>query len=380
MTATGIRRRLPGRDFVILPFLSIATAIAVLAMAEIGSRMAMPEVQADSCMLHDPLLGQRPIPDCISHTKSPEGEWVENRYNECGYRSDTPCRAPLNGAWRIVTIGSSTGWGYQIPTDQTWYTRTAGYFSRQCGRRIDVQNLGGLYHLDQTATTIPAALAEHPKFIVTFVSPFDLEEAAGGTFTPAVPHYAAETDATKAQPRLSLMQRIKGPLLESRAVILAEHLLFRKPSTYIPLYMRNGDKSDFLREPFTQAWQDRLNYADAALGYMADRIHEAGIPFVLVFTPQQAQADIVATGEQFPGVNPSAIDLALMRIAERHSIIFVDMTPDFRGIPDAPDFYLNVDGHLNGGGQAMAALAVEKTLAGPGGPFAACKMPDKDMK
>ena len=131
MTTLGIPRQLPRRDFVILPILSIATIMAVLAAAEIGSRLAMPEVQADSCMIHDPLLGERAKPNCISHTKNPEGEWVENKYNECGYRSNTPCHAPLNGALRIAVIGSSTGWGYQVPTDETWYTRTAAYFSQQ---------------------------------------------------------------------------------------------------------------------------------------------------------------------------------------------------------------------------------------------------------
>ena len=380
MTTPDIRKKLPRRDYFILPILVISTILVVLAAAEVGARLAMPQQEADACMMHDALLGARPKPNCISRTKNPEGEWVENKYNECGYRSDTPCHAPLNGAWRIVVVGSSTGWGYQVPTDETWYTRTAAHFSQRCGRPIDVQNLGGLYHLDQTATTLPAALAEQPKVVVMFVAPFDLDEEASGNFTLAVPHDPAQNNDPAANPHLSFIKRTESLLTQSRAVIVAEHFLFRQPATYIPLYMRNGDKSDFLRQPFTAAWQRRLVYADAALGYIADKMHQAGVPFVLVFAPQQAQADIVATGEQIPGVNPYAIDLALQQIAKRHGIIFADMTPGFRGIPDAPDFYLNVDGHLSGIGQAMAASLVEKTLAAPGAPFFECMSDDGDRE
>src|SRR5882672_2089661 len=136
-------RRLPRRDFVILPLLSLLTVVAMLGGAEVVARLAMPEKSVDECLARDPVLGNRPRPGCVSYTKSAEGEWVENRYNDCGYRSEASCRPPGDGALRLAVLGSSMAWALNVPTAETWYTRAADMLSRRCGRRIDMQNLSG---------------------------------------------------------------------------------------------------------------------------------------------------------------------------------------------------------------------------------------------
>src|SRR5438309_415013 len=92
------RPRLPRRDFVILPLLSVLTVAVMLGGAEVATRLAMPQKSVDECLVPDPVLGHRPLANCVSHTKSAEGEWVENRYNDCGYRADSSCRPPPDGA------------------------------------------------------------------------------------------------------------------------------------------------------------------------------------------------------------------------------------------------------------------------------------------
>ncbi len=375
MSIPASGRHLPRYDFFLLPLLSLCTAVFMLAGTEIGARIAMPQRLTDSCLVADPILGEHAKPDCTSRTKSPEGQWVENRYNECGYRSATPCHAPLNGARRIAVIGSSTGWGLDIPTDQTWYMHTAAFLSQNCGLDLDVQNLGGLHKFNQTAATIPAALAEHPSVVVMFVAPFDFYEEPRGDFSPAV----AQTGARPVKRGLATqhhfsLRDVNAYFKQSRAFFLAEHVMFQQPTSYIPLYLRNGDKADFLRQPLSPAWQHRLVYADAALGYIAAQLHRAGVPFVVIFAPQEAQGDLVATGEQLPGIDPYTIEVATRQIAQRHGIIFGDLVPRFKKISDPSDYFMVVDGHLNGKGQALAALVAESTLTAQGAPFSGCKL------
>ncbi len=368
----GSRRRLPRRDFVILPLLSVLTVLAMLGGAEVVARLAMPEKSIDECLAPDPMLGKRPRPMCVSHTKSPEGDWVENRYNECGYRSDASCQAPADGASRLVVLGSSMAWGLNVPTGETWYVRLADMLSHACGRRVDVQNLSGVLNLTQIAARLPEALTLKPAAALMLITPFDLEGIPPGPFVPGV------ADPERKEPQG--LRKIQVEIVSARAVVAAQHLIFRQPSSYIPLYLRYGDKADFLRPPFTPAWRQRLDYTDQALGYMAEKFRSAGVPLALVFVPQQAQADIVATKQTIPGVDPFAFGAAIGEIARRHGIVYNDLTPHFSTIRDAPDFYLNVDAHMNGRGNALEAEAARQALTEEGGvpEFNSCRQEARD--
>jgi hypothetical protein len=359
-------RRLPRRDFLILPLLSFLTVAAMLGGAEIATRYMMPAKSVDECLAPDPVLGNRPRPNCVSHTKSAEGEWVENRYNDCGYRADTSCRPLPDDTPRLAILGSSMAWGLNVPTHETWYVRLGDMLSRSCGRRVDVQNLAGVFNLTQIAARVPEALALKPSAVVMILTPFDLEGIPPGRFVPGV--------ADPERPEPKGLRKLQVEIVSARAVVAAQHLIFRQPSTYVPLYLRYGDKADFLRPPFSPAWRQRLSYTDQALGYMQDQFRRAGVPFAVVFVPQQAQADIVATQQKIPGVDPFAFGAALGAIARKHGIIYNDLTPRFANIADAPDLYLNVDAHMNGRGNALEADGVHQALTGEGGvpQFASC--------
>jgi hypothetical protein len=229
-----------------------------------------------------------------------------------------------------------------------------------------VQNISGVLNLTQIAARVPEALALKPAAALMILTPFDLEGIPDEHFVPGV------ADPERKPPRG--LRRIQVEITSARIVVAAQHLIFRRPDTYVRLYLRYGDKADFLRPPFTPAWQRRLAYTDQALGYMADKFRSAGVPFVVVFVPQEAQADIVATKQKIPGVDPFAFGAALGAIARKHGIIYNDLTPRFATIEDAPDLYLNVDAHLNGRGNALEADGAKQALTGPGGvpEFNAC--------
>ena len=83
--------KLPRRDIVLLPLISMLTLLCMLAGAEVITRIVWPEQIVNSCQVPDPSLGFRYRPNCSSTMKSAEGPWYTNDYNECGYRSAASC-------------------------------------------------------------------------------------------------------------------------------------------------------------------------------------------------------------------------------------------------------------------------------------------------
>ena len=367
--SSGKTRTLPRRDLILLPLISLATVLILAGVAEIGARLAWPEQKIDSCLAIQGGLGPRGKPNCVSRTKAAEGPWVENHYNDCGLVSSGSCRKPMAGATRIAVVGSSIGFGYLIPYADTWQGRTTAALSRQCARPIDVQNYAGVYNLNESALRAPEAAAIHPQAAVMFVDPMDLYKTSLDPYdlNPAA-HLAAPTPAPGATgPMAALRQALDFKTLKasSRAALIAEHYFFKGGQTYLQLYLRNGDKADFLRPPFTPVWRQRLGIFDRNIGYMADQFRAQGATLVVVYAPQQAQAEIIA-GVTAPGTDPMALDNAIGEIVRRHGGVFVDAGPSFRTVGDASDYFYPVDGHMNGKAHAILAGLVEQALtAGP---------------
>src|SRR5262249_41498572 len=155
-----------------------------------------------------------------------------------------------------------------------------------------------------------------------------------------------------------LQRRMVLWLRQSRAIIVAQHFLFRNRSIYLPLYLHYGDKADFLRPPFTVPWQLRLHRFELLVGALADRAHQNGVPFTLVFAPQQAQPVLTTSAPVPPGVDPHALPDAIAAIAARHGVGFIDSSEALRAEPKPELLYYQVDGHLSGRGQPIIARYV----------------------
>ncbi len=155
----------------------------------------------------------------------------------------------------------------------------------------------------------------------------------------------------------------------SRAALAAQYFLFQDRQQYTKLFLMHGDKADYLRVPFTPAWEKRLQTLDVLLGGMADRIHAAGLPFVLVLTPQRIQAALSDAGMRPAGVDPEALGKRLGQIAKANGILFIDTYGNFRK-QDAPEkLFYPVDGHMTPGGHALVARAMTAALKAPGAPL-----------
>ncbi|MDR3507353.1 MAG: hypothetical protein P4L64_05590 [Caulobacteraceae bacterium] len=357
MSVPGARRSLPRRDLILLPLIAAVTALVFLVGAEGAARMVWPEQKVDQCVKEDGPM--RPRSNCSSRDKAAEGPWVEMKFNACGYRGTGPCLPPPRGASRLAVLGSSTSWGYLIPFEDVWSVRTAKAMSAQCGGPIDVQSLGGFNNIDQAAARLPEALALKPQMVAWVVAPFDLLKMPEGGFDPV---RALQPPPPSPPYHPGLMDRAKSLMTESRAATIAQHYIYGNAQAYAATYLHYGDRADFLRAPLSKDWQARLAVVDAAVAYLTDGLKPSGAKLLLVYAPQQAQADLIAAGTAPKGVDPEILDRALADIAARHGALFVDGGRAFKGVKNAPDYFYRADGHLNGAGQGLLAQAAVQTL------------------
>ena len=346
MSEDGARRTLPRRDWLLLPLVAVVTAALFLIIVEGGSRLVWPESKDEVCA-YNPL---RPKPNCVSRDKAAEGPWVEARFNECGYRGTGSCGAVNAGTARLAVLGSSTSWGYLVPFDDVWSMQAAREITAKCGRPIDVQSLGGFGDLSLIAARTPEALALHPQLVALVVAPFDLFKLPDGGFNPAhalIPR----PDPPTVHP--GLMEWAKNFMTDSRAVEIAQHYIFGNPETYVATYLHYGDRAAFLRPPMSEAWQERLDVLDEAVGYITARLAPTGTPLLLVYAPPLVQADLLADVKPAPGVDPEAIDRAIAQIAKRHGALFADGGDGFRSVRNASNYFYRAEGHLNSAGQTL---------------------------
>ncbi|MBI1185985.1 MAG: hypothetical protein GC206_01355 [Alphaproteobacteria bacterium] len=366
-------RRLPKRDLWLLPLVAAGTLGALGVGAEIGARVIWPEQDHFPCLRADRTNGSMATPNCRSRVKTAEGPWVTNRYNECGMRATGPCEIADRRRPRIVVMGSSTSWGYMVPFEQTWSTRLARDLTERCGKaEYDVQSFVTFADVNGNARMIDDALALQPDLVAFVIAPLDLEQIGDGGFVP--PEAATRVVQAQAEDAPeSLVGWLRELVSESRLGKIAQHYLYRNPDVYIPAFLTNGDKADFMRAPLSEPWRDRVQAVDDALSYYNERFEEAGVPMMLVYTPQQAQAVLISEdGALPPNVDPTELPDTLERVAEADGVIYADASDAFEQLEDAGDMFYNADGHLNGAGHQLIAEAAKDALVDAMGPAPLC--------
>lgn len=353
---------LPRRDLWLLPLIALLTICVPVGGVEVAARFIWPQQLTNACRLTDPEVGVRYRPNCATTMKTSEGPWYVSAYNDCGYRSDASCGPLPAGHRRVALLGSSLTEGYLVPYRQSIAAAIEADLTKTCGKPVEVQNLGALAGFgDQLLLRMDEALRLHPSAVVLIVAPFDLQE----DLVPSVGH---------TPPPPSLPQRAFQALKDSRALEMAQHYLFRDPSIYLPLYLRYGDRADFLRPPFSEKWRERLDVLNKITAGLAARAHRAGVPFVLAFIPQEAEVAMMAPGRKAPpGVDPTALPDAIGTLTTDHGASFIDTSLALRRDPAPEHFYYTVDGHLTGVGQpAVGSYIADRLTTDPSGAFADC--------
>jgi hypothetical protein len=383
-TASPESWRLPRRDFVILPLLCLFTVLVLAGAAELASRYFFAESGRESCSTPDPIHGYKIKPNCVSHRKAAEGVDVEMAYNDCGFRTPEPCGTKPAGAIRVAILGASTAQGFKVPYDESFAARASASLTRQCGRPVEFQNLGvaGYKPLD-AYLRVDEALAIKPDLVAYVTVPFDMEEMAdhqriaNRLHPDLLVQRHTEPVASMPRPLKARLNDVANELVqESRAVLVAQHFLYADRASFIRLQLGLGDKADYLRVPTTPAWETRYSDIELLLGEMAEKVHRAGIPFLLVFGTQHAQAALVNFPDPPPGIDPEAAGRRMGDIAKRHDILFLDTYDAFRKVPSPDALFYPADGHMTPDGHAVFARAlVGRLTKGDIGVFAHCAQP-----
>jgi hypothetical protein len=164
------------------------------------------------------------------------------------------------------------------------------------------------------------------------------------------------------QPAVSTLNRLEHQIIQSRTLLVAQHFVFENRETYIRAYLMYGDKADYLRQPFTPAWQRRFADLDVTIGDIADRLHHAGVPLVILAVPSRAEAALLGSSQLPAHVDPLAFGRAIQAIASRHGAGYVDLMGPISRIPNAENLYYPVDGHVTPEGHKVIAQALAQKL------------------
>jgi hypothetical protein len=373
------RDKLPRRDFFILPLLSIMTIAFLWGAAEVIARLTFRESGIESCGLPGALPG-RMKPNCISLRKAAEGPEVEMSYNDCGYRTKESCGTRPEGVLRIALLGASTTAGYKVPFEETFGQRVSATLTRDCGRPVEVQNLGiAGYELVDSYMRTDEALALKPDLVMFVLGSYDIEaisdpiRLANRDHPERLRRQPGTIDVPSVRPN-PLLKTLVDFTVNSRAIVMAQHYLYSDRDSYVKLFMLYGDKADYVRLPLSPLWEKRLSLADMLIGGMARKVHAAGLPFFVVFAPSQLEVALLTAHTQPAAVDADAIGHRLAQTAARNASAFLDTLDDFRAAKVPAEIFYPVDGHLNGKGHAILANAIIRGLTGGAvGTFAGCK-------
>jgi hypothetical protein len=374
-------QRVPLRDWILLPGLSLLTIALVLGSTESIARRIFrgSTTRAIDCMvLNDASTGVRAIPNSVCSEKLAEDRLpIEYRFNSCGHRAGMECGPKPPGSYRVVMAGSSFAMGLEAAREKTFAATLPAELSRQTGREIDLYNEAmesGFPH--SVDLRFDEVLAAGPNLILWILTPFDIKKVSSvlpdqatsrGSFLARNWSRIKVAYSTESIPDASheLWQRVADAFGDTRTAFMLRHFLFQSQTQYVKSYLIGGDdESGFLRAEPSKLWQDRMQQFD---GYAADierRATAAGVPLVAVMLPNRAQAAMISMGEWPAGFDPYKLDAEVRSVIVSHGETYIDILPDLRDVPNPEQGYFAVDGHPNARGHAMFSALLARELTG----------------
>lgn len=365
--------QLPRRDLILLPLIALSTVVFLLLASELTARFFFAKDNSDVCVVPDSKIGFRYRPNCTTRLKAAEGPWVENHYNDCGYRSAESCKSRPPGTLRVALIGSSIAESFLVSTDQSLSVRAEKALTERCGRPVQIQNLGREQCFPVcTFRRMDEALALKPDVVLFAFSPFDLENLVSADVANRMnPNLQ---NRTVAHTKVSALRKVQQLFSKSSALTAVEHFLFQDPATYLRIALNNHDTAEFMSPDMSPVWNQRLANFDLLVGEMAQKADAAHVSFVLMEIPSLAQASVLNVKQPPPNVDVYGLNRKLTGISAKHGIRFIDVMDSFQRTPGSNRMFYVVDGHLNGPGQALlVGPLVDQLTEGAGAPLAECR-------
>jgi len=370
-----LKQKLPMREWLLLTAISLLTMGLLLAGTELTARRWFSNSKsllANCMVLNDPSTGPRAIANCACSEKIPESPLTEYTFNSCGHRAGIECGPKPPGIYRIVMTGSSFPLGELVAQERTFAALLPPLLSQKTGRRIEVYNESMAWGFSHSVSLhFNQVLAAQPDLILWVVTPGDIQAAS------VIVHDSA---AYKAERSLNLLGRAWLHAKESfesnstanalsqvfgrtRSAIMLRHYLFQSQSQFVRSYLMSGDGvMGFLRAEPRADWKESLRNFDADAADVETRARAAGLPFVAMLAPNQAQVAMISMGKWPAGFDPYKLDSEVRSIIESHGGIYLSILPDYRSIPNPEQGFFPVDGHPNPEGHALIASLLAKEL------------------
>ena len=371
---------LPRRDWLLLPLLSVLTILLLTAATELLARQFFyqsPNVQ-QYCAAAEARAGSvRWKPNCVCRTKTPESPWTEYRFNSCGHRADMECGAKPEGVYRIVMIGTSTVMGLEVEQEQSFGALLPAELTRLTGRRIELYNEASIEeNPEQVAKSFPEVLRAHPDLFLWVLNPWDLqvepEFSSARSQMPKPPQPTSRllavvglrspADRNVALAAKSPFDSLRAVYANSRTALMLEHFLYQSQSQYIQSFLGSGD-AWFLKTQSDAQRQLRLRRFAAYDAQIGAQARAAGVPVVVVLTPNRAQTALLSRGTWPAGFDPNKLNDELRAIVEANGQSYLDILPAFRQIPHPERNYFPVDTHPTVAGHALLATLLAKELS-----------------
>jgi hypothetical protein len=343
-------RPLRGRDFVLLPLVSLLTVVAMLGGGEIAARIIWPMSLGVECQYGTP-NGSRFRANCVSRYKAVDGPWVEDHFNDCGYRDAQSCKiAPEQ--LRVAVIGSSMARGHGAAYDTTFSARAAKMLGRRCNKPVDFQNLStDVNDVPTLDHRVPEALKLKPSAILLLISSYDIQNVD------------AHPSTARQKQHLDFAT-LKHLFTSSRLVTVGQHYIYEDPAAQISVFLNTGsdDAHGYAVTPLPAKWEARVEKFGAIVDRGSAEARAANVPFILAYAPRRAQVLLDMPKYRRPNVDPLAIDRRLQQVAAADGAIFVDTTPSFAASPLYNSLFYIADGHPTAAGHAIIARDIVSTL------------------
>jgi hypothetical protein len=398
------------RDWVLLPALSLLTICLMAVSAELLSTWLYPATQVgfQNCFATNDPTGDADVkPHSVCWEQIPEStSRVEYRFNRRGHRAGTELSPKPPGTYRIVLIGSSLTQGLFVPRERTFAALLPEELSMETGRKVEVYNeatggkfRGGPFPTQNSAQHFGEVLAAQPDLILWVITPTDVLNAGSKEIADPPEKDALQEDPRSgtgsAKPRSfwnkftasvakgTFGGRLKSRWEETRTSTVLKHLLIASESQeeYIKSFLRNGDNANFLKTEPDVKWQMQLQYFDAELAEIVGLAKNARVPLVAVFVPNRPQAAMISKGDWPADYDPFKLEDEVRDSVLSHGGRFIDILPDYRGIPGPERAYFPLDGHPDADGHAIISRFLAKELTSGAVPeLKASTPPDIAMK
>jgi lysophospholipase L1-like esterase len=351
--------------------LALLTILTILFWLEIGLRVYMDGRLPNRFYEAHPRWGHSHLAGAEGRIHGTEYD-VQIHINELGLRDEAHPYEKAPGVWRILILGDSFVEGMQVQDDEPYPQVLEALLEAQ-GRPVEVLNAGvSRYGTAHSRIFLEdEGLRYDPDVVIYAFYINDLEEnMASGLYR--LDEAGGLLYVEPGVSRLYPLQALAYDSLHFYRLGLAIYLTEREALNPNLLRTDWGLVSSLYRQTLLPSDQAAWALTGALLADMQALLAAQGIPFGLIFTPEQIQSEnaLWAQASRVRGENPPALHRYALRDALQAQVppgaYFWDLTGPLEAAGQGESLYFDGDGHFNVAGHAFVADWLAQILAEAG--------------